>query len=113
MLYVDGLVTVLPAFNIDAYYRLLDEAIPLIRAYGAISVVPCNEEESADQLAAFERHIDDAVVVFSWIIWPSREVRDRGMERMLADPRIDDVMNPASLEGERLELDASLLPRFH
>lgn len=113
MLYVDGLVTALPAANIDAYHRLVDEAVPLMRDYGALNVVHCNEADADEHLARFTRQIDNAVVVFSWIIWPSREIRDRGMEKMLADPRIDKVLNPVALDGERLELDASLFPTLH
>jgi uncharacterized protein YbaA (DUF1428 family) len=31
---------------------------------------------------------DDETVVFSWIIWPSREMRDQGMKKVMADPRL-------------------------
>jgi hypothetical protein len=31
---------------------------------------------------------DDETVVFSWIIWPSRKVRDEGMKKVMADPRL-------------------------
>ncbi|WP_325894859.1 DUF1428 domain-containing protein [Grimontia sp. NTOU-MAR1] len=113
MLYVDGLVTALPVANKEAYKRLVQDAVPLMRTYGAINVVHCNEQESSRKLAVSDVEDSPSVVLFSWIIWPSREARDAGMERMLSDPRIDDVMNPVSLQGERLELDDTLFPRFH
>ena len=30
---------------------------------------------------------DDETVVFSWILWSSRKVRDRGMKKVMADPQ--------------------------
>ncbi|CZF82804.1 hypothetical protein GCE9029_03451 [Grimontia celer] len=113
MLYVDGLVTALPVANKEAYKRLVQDAIPLMRAYGALNVVHCNEQESSRKLTVTELEDGPSVVLFSWIIWPSREARDQGMERMLADPRIDNVMNPVSLHGERLDLDEDFTPHFH
>ncbi|KKD60000.1 hypothetical protein RN22_13230 [Grimontia sp. AD028] len=113
MLYVDGLVTALPVANKEAYKRLVQDAIPLMRAYGALNVVHCNEQESSRNVALSGYENCPSVVLFSWIIWPSREARDEGMERMLSDPRIDDVMNPVSLNGERLDLDEDFIPSFH
>ena len=37
---------------------------------------------------------DDETVVFSWIVWPSREVRDEGMKKVMADPRLQPDKNP-------------------
>jgi uncharacterized protein YbaA (DUF1428 family) len=30
----------------------------------------------------------DETVVFSWVIWPSRAVRDEGSRKVMADPRM-------------------------
>ncbi|MDD1780094.1 DUF1428 domain-containing protein [Enterovibrio sp. ZSDZ35] len=113
MLYVDGLVTALPAKNKDTYQQLVNDAVPLIQAYGAIKVVHCSDKPTNKAVKPEGYKTEKGVVVFSWIIWPSREIRDRGMERMLSDPRFDDVMNPVCLDGERLILDPSMVPKFH
>ncbi|MOA02789.1 hypothetical protein D3C78_1222590 [compost metagenome] len=44
----------------------------------------------------------DETVVFSWIVWPSREVRDQGMEKVMADPRLQPENNPMPFDGQRL-----------
>jgi uncharacterized protein YbaA (DUF1428 family) len=36
---------------------------------------------------------DDEAVVFSWILWPSRTVRDEGMKTAMADPRLQPDKN--------------------
>lgn len=113
MLYVDGLVAALPEENRTTYQRLIDDVTPLIRQYGAIKVVHCNDRQGGTNSDVETPNGNDSAVVFSWIVWPSREARDQGMEQMLSDPRLDSVMNPAALDGERVELDASLMPRLH
>ncbi|MDD1794007.1 DUF1428 domain-containing protein [Enterovibrio makurazakiensis] len=111
MLYVDGLITALPVTNKEIYRRLVTSVIPLMRTYGALNVVHCADESVAQSRS--NHRLAASVVLFSWIVWPSREVRDQGMEKMLSDPRFDDVMNPASFDGERIDLDDSLFPQLH
>lgn len=44
----------------------------------------------------------DETVVFSWIIWPSREVRNQGMEKVMADPRCQPDPNTMPFDGKRM-----------
>jgi uncharacterized protein YbaA (DUF1428 family) len=44
----------------------------------------------------------DETVVFSWIIWPSREVRDKAMKAVMADPRLEPDTNPMPFDGKRM-----------
>ena len=43
----------------------------------------------------------DETIVFSWIIWPSRAVRDEGAKRVMADPRMQPG-NTMPFDGKRL-----------
>ena len=45
---------------------------------------------------------DDETVVFSWIIWPSRNVRDQGMKKVMSDPRLQRENNPMPFDGKRM-----------
>jgi uncharacterized protein YbaA (DUF1428 family) len=45
---------------------------------------------------------DDETVVFSWIIWPSRNVRDESMKKVMADPRLKPDVNPTPFDGKRM-----------
>jgi len=45
---------------------------------------------------------DDEAVVFSWIVWPSREARDEGMDAVMADPRVQPEKNPMPFDGKRM-----------
>jgi len=43
----------------------------------------------------------DETVVLSWIIWPSREARDAGNKKVMADPRMQPGNN-TPFDGKRL-----------
>jgi uncharacterized protein YbaA (DUF1428 family) len=45
---------------------------------------------------------DDETVVFGWITWPSRQARDEGMKKSMADPRLQPAVNPMPFDGKRL-----------
>ena len=45
---------------------------------------------------------DDETVVFSWIVWPSREVRDAAMPKIMSDPRLDPANSPMPFDGQRM-----------
>ena len=45
---------------------------------------------------------DNETVVSSWIIWPSRNVRDEAMKKVMADPRLKPDVNPMPFDGKRL-----------
>ena len=44
----------------------------------------------------------DETVVFSWVIWPSKEVRNAGMAKVMSDPRFDPAANPMPFDGKRV-----------
>ncbi len=44
----------------------------------------------------------DETVVFSWIIWPSRQVRDAATKKVMADPRMQPDENPMPFDGKRM-----------
>ncbi len=45
---------------------------------------------------------DDEVVVFSWIEYPSREVRDAAHAKMMSDPRMQAIGAHMPFDGKRM-----------
>jgi uncharacterized protein YbaA (DUF1428 family) len=41
-------------------------------------------------------------VVFSWVTWRSREVRDEAWKKVMIDPRMQPDANPMPFDGKRL-----------
>ena len=68
---------------------------------GFVAAVPTNRKEEYIQHAAKAAECSvDETVVFSWVLWPSREARDRGMELIENDARMNE--DPMPFDGSRL-----------
>ncbi len=104
MSYIEGFVVPVPADNKQAYVDLATKAAPLFMEYGALQVVECWGEDikkgkHTDFFSAVKAE-DGENIVFSWIVWPSRQVRDQGFKKMMEDPRMD--MEGMPFDGKRM-----------
>lgn len=104
--YVDGFVVAVPAANRDAYRQHAAQAAPLFMEFGATRLVECwGDEVPGGKLTDFRRAVDakaDEVVVFSWIEYPSKAVRDAAHERMMNDPRMKAMAGEMPFDGRRM-----------
>ncbi len=104
MNYVDGFVAAVPAVNKQAYLDHAREALALFQGYGALRMVECWGDDVPDgKVTDFKGAVQarpDEVVVFSWIEWPSKAVRDAGMQRMSEDAKARDMKMP--FDGQRM-----------
>jgi len=101
--YIDGFVAAVPVANREAYLAHAATAAALFREYGATRVVECwGDDVPEGKLTSFPMAVkrqDDEIVVFSWIAWPSKAVRDAGWARMMADSRMGGEM---PFDGKRM-----------
>ena len=92
-----------PSANRDAYKKHSETAAVVFKEYGALKFVECWGDDVPDgEVASFPMAVkcrDDETVVFSWIIWPSRVIRDRGMEKVMADLCLQPATNPMFFDG--------------
>jgi uncharacterized protein YbaA (DUF1428 family) len=106
MSYVDGFVAAVPTANREAYRTHAAAAAVVFKEYGAVSVVECwGDDVPEGKVTSFPMAVkrkDDETVVFAWITWPSRQVRDEGMQKVMADPRLQPDANPMPFDGQRL-----------
>jgi uncharacterized protein YbaA (DUF1428 family) len=104
MSYVDGFVAAVPSANREVYKEHVERAATVFKDHGALKVVECwGDDVPEGKLTSFPmavRKKDDETVVFAWIVWPSRQARDEGMRKVMADPRTD--LNPMPFDGKRL-----------
>lgn len=104
MTYVDGFLLAVPTENREAYRRHAEEAAKVFRDHGALSLVECwgddvPEGKVNSMHTAVLRKPEEAVV-FSWITWPSKTVRDAGMAKVMEDPRMK--MEGMPFDGKRM-----------
>ncbi|HWI85555.1 MAG TPA: DUF1428 domain-containing protein [Sphingomonas sp.] len=92
MAYIDGFVApVLPGKR-DAYAELAREASRIFLEHGATQVVESlSDDVPHGKVTDFYRAVaaeEEETIAFSWIVWPSREARDAGMAKVMADDRM-------------------------
>jgi uncharacterized protein YbaA (DUF1428 family) len=106
MEYVDGYVIAVPEANKERYRALAETAAVVFKDHGALSVVECwGDDVPEGKITSFPMAVQrkpDEVVVFSWITWPSKEVRDTGMKAVFEDPRMDHDPQQMPFDGKRM-----------
>lgn len=92
MSYIDGFVIPVPTGKKDAYRAMAAKAWPLFQEFGATRLVECwGDDLPAGKTTDFRMAVkaeSGENVVFSWVVWPSKEVRDAGNKKMREDPRM-------------------------
>jgi len=106
MNYVDGFVVAVPTANREAFRTHAEKAAAVFKEYGALQVVECwGDDVPEGKLTSFPMAVKrepNETVVFSWITWPSRKVRDDGMKKVMEDPRLQPDTNPMPFDGKRM-----------
>jgi uncharacterized protein YbaA (DUF1428 family) len=105
MTYVDGFVVPVPAEKKEAYRALAAKFAPIFMEYGATRMVECWGSDVPDgKVTDFKRAVqaqDGETVVFSWIVWPSKAVRDEANKKIMADPRMK-MGDDMPFDGKRM-----------
>ncbi|WP_262265633.1 DUF1428 domain-containing protein [Microvirga yunnanensis] len=106
MTYVDGFVLAVPADKKEEYRRHAAEAAPLFKEFGATRMVECWGDDVPDgKLTDFRRSVqakDDETVVFSWIEYPSKEIRDAANHKIMTDSRMQAMGEQMPFDGKRM-----------
>ena len=106
--YVDGFVVPVPSRNLDAYRRMAETAGKVWKEHGALEYWECVADDvKPGKVTSFPQAVqlkDDEVVVFSWIVYASREERDRINAKVMEDPRMKDMMDPKELPFDGMRM---------
>ena len=98
--YVDGFVIPLSKAKVDEYKRIAERAGAIWKEHGALEYWEClGDDLDATNMVSFKKAAgtsEGETVVFSWIVFESREHRDKVNAAVMADPRIKEIMEQGS-----------------
>lgn len=95
--YIDGFVIPVPESRKQDYLELAQIAAEVFMELGALEVMESwGDDVPRGERTDFYRAVEAGEgegIVLSWILWPSKEVRDKGNAIAAADPRITDSVH--------------------
>ncbi len=106
MTYFEGFVAPVPEANKEAYRQHAADAAPIFLEFGVKrhfeawdSDVP--EGKVTDFRTAVNAKPDEKIV-FAWLEYPDRQTRDSVNEKMMSDPRMEEMGKDMPFDGKRM-----------
>ena len=101
MSYVDGFVVPVPKRKLNAYRRMAQKAGKIWREHGALEYKECIADDVKwGKRTSFPRSVKlkgSETVWFSYIVYKSRQHRDRVMAKVMKDKRLAPMMDLKAL----------------
>ena len=106
MAYIEGFVVAVPTANKEAYRQHAAAAAPLFKEFGVTRMVEAWGDDVPDgKVTDFKGAVQakaDEVVVFGWLEYPSKDVRAAAYEKMMSDPRMQEMGKSMPFDGQRM-----------
>ena len=106
MTYVDGFLIPVPGANRDAYREMAEHAAVIFKKHGVLSVVECwGDDVPEGKVTSFPMAVKlepGEAVVFSWMIWPSKAVRDAGLQTAMQEFEATGFQASHLFDGQRM-----------
>jgi uncharacterized protein YbaA (DUF1428 family) len=106
MAYVDGCLLAVPTANKQSYVSFSKKMALIIKKHGALSTVECWGEDipegKVNSMHSAVMRKSDETVIFSWVVWLDKIIRDKNHKRMVAE--METVMEniPIPFDGSRM-----------
>jgi uncharacterized protein YbaA (DUF1428 family) len=106
MSYIDGFILPLPDGKEEEYRKQAEQFARKAEEHGAIGTVEAlgdglEHGHTTDFFRAVQAK-EDENVVFSFIIWPDKDVRDKAWEKIMADPAMQPDAMEMPFDGKRM-----------
>lgn len=108
--YIDGFVLPVPKIHLDQYRRVAEKVAEIWKEYGALAYFEyVGDDLALEGTKSFVETVsakEDEEIVFGWVVFPSKEIRDLANQKVPNDPRMAELVTPLMLP-EKLIFDAS------
>jgi uncharacterized protein YbaA (DUF1428 family) len=90
--YVDGFVLPIAKDNVEKYREIAEKAGKIFKEHGALEFHECaGDDLESEGMLSFKTTAgaaENETIIFSWIVYESREHRDQVNELVMNDPRL-------------------------
>lgn len=108
--YIDGFVFPIPKIHLNEYKSVAEKVAEIWKEYGAIAYFEYVGDdmilEGTKSFTETAKATEDEEIVFGWVVFPSKEVRDSANKKVPQDPRMEKLVAPL-FNPKRLIFDAS------
>ncbi len=108
--YIDGFILPIRRAHLEEYKQVAEKVAEVWKEYGALSYFEyVGDDLTLEGIRSFIEATDakeDEVIIFGWVVFPSKEVRDQANAQVPKDPRMADLVGPL-VDPSRLIFNAS------
>lgn len=107
--YIDGFVFPIPRIYLEEYRKSAEKIAEIWKEYGASAYFEfIGDDLALEGTRSFIESIDvkeNEEIIFGWVVFPSKEVRDIANEKVPNDPRMSELVEPL-INPQKLIFDA-------
>lgn len=107
--YIDGFVFPIPKIYLTEYKNVAEKVAKIWREYGALAYFEfVGNDLQLEGTRSFIEAVnlkEDEVVVFGWVVFPSKKIRDLANEQVPKDNRMSELLAPLT-NSSKLIFDA-------
>jgi uncharacterized protein YbaA (DUF1428 family) len=100
--YVDGFVIPIAKENVGKYQEIAQKAGELWKEHGALEFYECvGDDLEVENMLSFKetaKAAEEETVIFSWIVFESREHRDKVNAAIMGDARMKEMIDSSELK---------------
>lgn len=108
--YIDGFVLPVPRIYLDEYKKAAEKVAEIWKEYGAIAYFEfVGDDLFLEGTKSFIETVEakeDEEIIFGWLVFPSKEIRDLANEKVPTDPRMSELIAPL-INPNKLIFDGS------
>lgn len=108
--YIDGFVLPIPRIHLAEYKNVVEKVAEIWKEYGAIAYFEfVGDDLTLEGTKSFTVTVDakeDEEIIFGWVVFPSKEIRDIANKKVPTDPRMAELVAPLT-DPNKLIFDGS------